>query len=34
VNTFIDLLFIILASTVAVSAGLLLLDLWNTRREP
>jgi hypothetical protein len=33
VNTFIDLLFITLAGTAAVSAGLLLIDLWNTR-EP
>jgi len=32
VNTFIDLLFVILASTTTVSAGLLFLDLWKSRQ--
>jgi len=33
VNTLIDLLFIILASTAAVSALLLLAELWETTRR-
>lgn len=32
-NTFIDLLFLVLATIAAVSAGLLLLDLWNTEES-
>jgi len=33
VNTYIDLLFIILATTAAVSALLLLVELWETPRR-
>jgi hypothetical protein len=33
VNTFIDLLFIALATTVAVSALLLLAELWGSTRR-
>jgi hypothetical protein len=32
-NTFIDLLFIILATTAAVSALLLLVELWESARS-
>ncbi len=32
-NTFIDLLFITLATTAAISAGLLLIDLWKTEES-
>jgi len=32
-NTFIDLLFLVLATIAAVSAGLLLLDLWNAEES-
>jgi hypothetical protein len=33
VNTFIDLLFITLSATAAVSALLLLVELWETSRR-
>jgi hypothetical protein len=31
-NTFIDLLFLVLATVAAVSAGLLLVDLWSAEQ--